>query len=357
MNIVFSLDYEVFFGARTGSVERTLLEPSAALAAIARRHGVPLVFFVDVLFVLRLRELGLRHPALMQAHDRIVRQLQALAAAGHELQLHLHPHWLRSQWDGERWQLDLQHYRLHDLDDAMLAYAVRAGTQALREIAGGQAVTAFRAGGWCIQPFERLRSPLLEAGITVDSTVYAGGWQAGPGPGFDFREAPLASHWSFDTDPLVPVPGGPFLEVPIASHAVSPLFFWRLAALRRLGSARHRALGDGEAIALSRSTLLRKLLWPSHSVVSIDGLKAGLLQAAWQRHQRRGSSDFVVIGHPKALTPFSLAQFDAFLLRQRQAHGGQASCSGLNGYRGLIAARRQPQHLAEVPAARGVLGA
>jgi hypothetical protein len=334
VNIVISLDYEVFFGARTGSVERTLIEPSAALAAIARHHGVPLVFFVDVLFVLRLRELGRRQPALMVEHDRIVRQLETLARSGHELQLHLHPHWLDSHWDGQRWHLDLAHYRLHDLDDTTLAHTVHAGAVALREITGGGAVSAFRAGGWCLQPFERLRGPLLQAGIGIDSTVYAGGWQAGPGPSFDFRQAPRASRWNFDTDPLVPVPGGPFLEVPIASHALSPLFFWKLALLRKLGGARHRPLGDGEAIAPSRGTLWRKLLWPSVSVVSIDGLKASELESAWQRHRQQGSSDFVVIGHPKALTADSLRRFEAFLQRHREAH-----YTGLDGYRGLIAAR------------------
>jgi len=55
MNIVLSTDYEVFFGHSTGTVEKTLLEPSQALCDVAARHGVPLVFFVDIGFLLRLR--------------------------------------------------------------------------------------------------------------------------------------------------------------------------------------------------------------------------------------------------------------------------------------------------------------
>lgn len=336
MNLVISLDYEVYFGRRSGGLDETLIEPTAALAALARRHGVTLVFFVDVLYLLRLREQARRHPPLQREHDAIQAQLHELVAAGHELQLHLHPHWLDAHWTGSHWQMDMRRYRLHALDDATLAQTVHAGAAELRHIGGP--VTAFRAGGWCLQPFDRLRSALLAAGITIDSTVYAGGWQRGQAPahaGFDFRAAPALSHWTFDTDPLQPVPGGPFLEVPIASHPVSPLFFWRLAATRRLGLARHRAAGDGQAMPLARSELARKLLWPSTSVVSIDGLKVDFLQAAWQRHQRLGRSDFVVIGHPKAMTPHALAGLDRFLARRQHSHH-----SGLDGYRSLIAARR-----------------
>jgi len=343
VNLVISLDYEVYFGPRSGDVDSTLIQPTAALAALARRHGVPLVFFVDVLFLLRLREQARAHPLLQRAHDAVATQLQALVAAGHELQLHLHPHWLDAHWTGDRWQMDMRRYRLHALDDATLAQTVRAGADALRQFGGP--VTAFRAGGWCLQPFDRLRAPLLAAGITIDSTVYAGGMQRGEPPadaGFDFRCAPELGHWTFDSDPLQPVPGGPFLEVPISSHPVSPLFFWRLAALRRLGpilgGARHRAAGNGQPMALARGELVRKLLWPSVSVVSIDGLKATFLQAAWQRHQRLGRSDFVVIGHPKAFTPYSLARLDNFLARRQHSHQ-----SGLDGYRGLIAARPPAQ--------------
>ena len=315
MNISLTLDYEIYFGAHSGSAERTLIEPTEALARLATRYGVRLVFFVDALWLLRLREEAPRHAALMTEHYRVARQLEALASAGHELQLHLHPHWRDTRWDGQSWQMDLRRYRLHAFADEEIAEMTTEGCQALRALAGAQRVCAFRAGGWCIQPFERLREPLRQAGIRIDSTVYTGGRQEGEAQSYDFTQAPEESHWRFEIDPLLPQEDGSFLEVPIASHRVSPWWYWRLAAARKLRLPGHRALGEGQAVPLSKADLLRKLFTPTASVVSMDGMKSGFLEAAWRNYQRLGMEDFVVIGHPKALTPYSLGRLEAFLRR------------------------------------------
>ncbi len=336
MNLSLTLDYEIYFGAASGSAEHTLIAPTEALMKLACRHRVPLVLFVDVLWLQRLRELAGRHRALMAEHLRVCRQLEQAVKEGHELQLHLHPHWVDSHWDGERWQMDLRRYRLHAFADAEIAEMARVGAEALRAFGGP--VSAFRAGGWCLQPFDRLRQPLLDAGIRIDSTVYAGGVQGGGAHDYDFRGAPAASRWRFDTDPLVPVDDGPLLELPIASHTAGPALFWRMALARKLRLARHRPLGEGVAVGPSRGDLARKLFGTTHSVVSIDGLKAALLEPAWRAARERGQQDFVVIGHPKAMTRWSLEQLARFLHR----HGDERFV-GLDAYRALLApARTRP---------------
>jgi hypothetical protein len=329
MNIAITLDYEIYFGRRHGNAERTLLPPTEALAEIARRHGVPLVFFVDVAWLLRLREQGQRHPALLVEHDRVSRQLEALAAAGHELQLHVHPHWYDAHWDGEGWSMDMRRYRLHAFDDVSIMEIIGECAAHLRSLAGARRVSAFRAGGWYLQPFDRLRAALLAADIRIDSTVYAGGVQDRGGHRYDYRDAPRLSRWRFDHDPLVPDAAGPFLELPIASQEISPLWFWRLALVRTLRRGAHRPLGDGTPMAPGRADLLRKLFAPSTSVVSVDGVKSGLLDSACASARARGLQDFVVIGHPKAFTPHSLAMLERFIERHRASD----RFVGLDGYR------------------------
>ena len=62
MKTLLTFDYEVYFGARTGSVERCLLDPTDALARVAAKHAAPLVFFVDAGYLLALRrEMGRSH--------------------------------------------------------------------------------------------------------------------------------------------------------------------------------------------------------------------------------------------------------------------------------------------------------
>ena len=313
MKTVLTLDYEVFFGRRTGTVARTLLEPTEALLKVADRHGAKMAFFVDAGFILRLREEMKSAPALRGEHDAVCRQVERLAHAGHEIQLHIHPHWEDSRWEEGGWRMDVSRYALHAFDPDAIRGIVSRYSGVLRELAGPRSAYAYRAGGWVIQPFHKLRDALRDTGVTIDSTVYAGGRSDGATQPYDFQGAPAKSRWRFDADPLVEDPNGAFLEVPIASRRLTPAFFWRFAAVKKLGGARHRAFGDGAAIAMESGDLVRKLLTPTTSVVSMDGYKSSFLERAADDYRRRGLEDFVVIGHPKALTPFSLERLDAFL--------------------------------------------
>jgi hypothetical protein len=313
MRTLLTLDYEVYFGRNTGTVERSILEPTEALLTVARRHGAKMVFFVDAGFILKLRDEMHKSPRLAADHDAICRQVEALARDGHEIQLHIHPHWEDSSWGEDGWRIDVSRFALQSFPEAQVQDIVRRYTTVLRELAGPDAAFAYRAGGWVIQPFDRIRDALLANGVTIDSTVFAGGYREGSVQPYDFRGAPAKSRWCFDRDPLVEKKSGPFLEVPIASRRVRPDFFWRFAAAKKFGGDRHRAFGDGRAIPMEGGDMLAKLLKPSTSVVSMDGYKSSFLAAAAADYRARRMEDFVVIGHPKALTPYSLERLDAYL--------------------------------------------
>lgn len=337
MNIVLSTDYEVFFGKNTGTVDNTLLEPSQALCNIAARHGVPLVFFVDIGFLLRLCEEALRFPYLMRDYDRVMRQLEQFVAAGHELQLHVHPHWEDSSWRGEAWHIDTRRFRLHDFSGHEISGIVQRYTQALRAVAGDDGVFAYRAGGWMIQPFETIKEALHDAGIYIDSTVFSGGTSEGKIKHFDFSGAPSASRWFFDNNPLLNNSDGEFLEIPIANYQVSPTFYWRYAVIKKFGGVKHQAFGKGKPIRMGCSELVRKLSHWTNSEVSMDGYKASFLAAAFRQYELAGKTDFVVIGHPKALTRYSLEQLERFI------EGCKANPSnqfvGFSDYRSCLADR------------------
>jgi hypothetical protein len=329
MNVVLTLDYEIYFGRATGRAERTLIAPTEALAALARKHGVPLVFFVDACWLLRLREEGRRHATLMAEHDAVCRQLQALDSAGHELQLHVHPHWEDAHWDdgAGAWQMDMRRYRLQSFFEPDIRRIVGQTTALLRGLAPNQPVLAYRAGGWYLQPFAPLHGALREHGIRIDSTVYPGGVQDRDGHRYDFRKAPALSRWRFEHDPLVPDAKGGFLEVPIASHEVSPWLYWRLALARLYRGGTHRTFGEGTPMAPGKGDLARKLFTRSTSVVSMDGVKSGFMSDALRAWRARGHEDFVVIGHPKSFTPHSLGNLERFIERHRDER-----FVGLNGY-------------------------
>ncbi|MGC3833447.1 hypothetical protein ACPSKX_03750 [Moritella viscosa] len=150
-----------------------------------------------------------------------------------------------------------------------------------------QAVFAFRAGGWCLQPFEQIKSALKANDIWLDSTVFSQGHSDEPSRWFNFNTIPKQAYWYFDNDPLKQQQDGYFTELPISATKTSPLFFWKLALRKKLPSR----------------------------LFMIDGSKAGQLEKAFQEHLEQADQDsiFNIMGHPKSLSPYSLIKLEQFL--------------------------------------------
>jgi len=313
MKLLFSLDYELFFGANTGTVEKCLLAPLTALLDRIGKKGVKLSLFVDAIFLLRIRAQAEKSPRLQHDYDKIRNHLGSLTKNGHDIQLHLHPHWLDSHFDGNIWQVETKRYRLHDFTDQGIGEIVRSGKNILSEISG-DSVFAFRGGGWCIQPFNKIAAPLLSEGIWLESTVFPGGTSDDPTRWYDFQTAPNKDYWRFTDDPNHEEDSGSFVEVPISSFSAGPLLFWRMALARKFGGSHHRPFGDGVTMTANSEYYLRRLTSRTRSVVSIDGLKADTLNEAYQQNMLRGNNElFHVMGHPKSLTRYSITKFGDFI--------------------------------------------
>mgnify|MGYP002795037104 CR=1 FL=1 len=309
--LLLSLDYELFFGCQTGSVENCLISPTHELAQVADRHDIHLSLFVDALYLQRLAEEARRFPRLQSDLDAIRQQLVALREKGHDIQLHLHPHWLDSSFDGEQWQLDTDRYKLHDFPAFQVASMVGSAKKILTSLIG-DTVFAFRAGGWCLQPFTHIAPALQEHAIWLDSTVFADGISDDPARWFDFSSAPVKDCWYFHDDPTLATPQGAFFEVPISAMRVTPFLFWRMALTRKIIATRHKPFGDGSSLSWNWNYYLQRLTRPTISVASIDGLKAGLLGRALSAEQKAGKQLFHAMGHPKAVTRHSLERLDSF---------------------------------------------
>jgi hypothetical protein len=68
-------------------------------------------------------------------------------------------------------------------------------------------------------------------------------------------------------------------------------------------------------MAWGNSYFLKRLTSSTISVASMDGFKAGLLTKAFSDEQATapGKQLFHAMGHPKALTPYSLGRLEHFL--------------------------------------------
>ena len=314
MQIFLTLDYELFSGSNPGTVERSILLPTGKLLEVTSKYNARFVFFVDSGYLDKLAKYVDKYPEARKDYDAVVAQIKALDAAGHDIQLHIHPHWEDCTYDENGWHMDTSRFRIHHFSEEEIEDIVYRYKKVLTDIVGDK-VFAYRAGGWCLQPFDKLGPALKKHGIWLDSTAYKDGYNESSTHFYDFRGMPDKSYYRFEEDPVKEDPEGYFHEVPISTFKVSPLFFWKFAYTKKFGKNEHKVFADGiGAGGTSGTSMLRMLTRPSNALASMDGLRASLLEKAFTANKKRDpDGNFVVIGHPKAVTPYSLQKLDRFL--------------------------------------------
>ncbi len=315
MNIYLTYDYELFFGNDSGTVEKCMLLPTKKLMDLCHGTTVRMTFFVDVGYLIAAE----KYPELNGETSQVKAQIHEMIAQGHDVQLHIHPHWEKSSWSNGSWSFGTSaHYKLSDFSKEEAAAIVRKYKSHLEEIIG-RPVHAFRAGGWCIQPFDHIEEVFKETGIRLDSSVIPGDFLETASYAVDFREAPMKSNYRFQSDVTKENQNGDFIEFPIGSLRYSPLFFWRLYVLGRLFPAKHKMVGDGDFLSQG-GRKKRKLTQFTIGHVSTDGYYASKLEAAVNKYENLKFDDLVIIGHPKGNTAYSVEQLKRFIQKYHNKH-------------------------------------
>jgi len=308
------MDYELFF-QKSGSIQKCLIEPTDALLEFADRVGLRITFFIDAGMLCRMEQLAPEQPTLEADLARVKSHISSIAGAGHEIGLHIHPHWEDTQFVDAAWDFTSTRYKLDHFGDDEIGDIVERYTRVLNELCDGN-VRAYRAGGFCIEPFGRLRSSLLRQGITVDSSVVPGLRIEDPDKGVDFTSAPDKSWWYFDGSPANPEEAGEFVEIPVTRQVLPFSHYWLRALARILGRQPAAVSGDGMSKAIGRKEVIRRLTGRGRvSELSVDAPKASGLNAnGIVRSDRRV---WHVMGHPKLLGQPSFDALEKFIDRKK----------------------------------------
>lgn len=220
--VIFSYDYELFFGIMSGTVQKTLIEPTNLLLDCMESVSARGNFFIDYLMFECLEKLS---DERAKSDLKLMKeQVKDMVRRGHRIELHLHPHWIDAKYNGDgTWDYtDYTHYSLYSLDEDVRSRMFRDGTIYLtklaREVDPDYTICAFRAGGWTIQPFCILKDCFKENGIVIDSSVMHGICQDNKYSKFDFRYAPNKEIYRFLDDVCVEDENGEFVEVPITVY-------------------------------------------------------------------------------------------------------------------------------------------
>ncbi|MCF2600312.1 hypothetical protein I6E26_01895 [Anaerovibrio lipolyticus] len=296
-NILLTYDYEVFF-VKFGTIDNSLLIPTSELVKEMDRHSMKGTFFVDVLFLDYLRRQGDN-----AAYDRIINQLKWVLSCGHRIELHIHPHWL----DTDKGIVDFKRYRLQTFSEEEQSSIFAKGLEILYSIAKSEdanyKVLAYRAGGWCVQPFSELYNTFKEYDIRIDSSVASGMYQKSSSHFFDFRNAPNKEYYNFSKEITVEKTDGEFVEIPITTFKTNPINKLYKRWIAKTNKKQITSYGDGHGMTVSKFVLLRKL-FERRAMFSIDGVFD--LEHMFELMKKSELDTITFISHPKNLTNFSL---------------------------------------------------
>ena len=321
MKILLTLDYEMFNGVDGGTVDNTILKPMRMLQSILVKYGIKITIFADVCFLLQLRELAKNNKVAKADYNNIIDQIKELAVWGHDIQLHIHPNWMNMKFEDGRYKSNTSKLKLSDIEIDEAYGIFSEGIQLLKEITNKD-VTAFRAGAYCIQTLSDMPSLFKKNGIVLDSSVLRNKksitekreW-------FDYTSIPSSYAYRFNDDVTKEVEDGCFFELSIPSYRISPLKIIINKLLLKVRRSDVNKWGDGIG---SIGTLdgsvnkvfkrVKRLLHP-YVVANIDDTTSAFICNIFDKERENGSPYMMIMGHPKNFSPYSLHQFERFLMK------------------------------------------
>ena len=309
MDILFTLDYELFLGSQTGSVENCLIRPLNAYLERVKKYGVKFTVFVDATYLFKLKEYSEIYPRAKDDFLKIVEHIRTLDENGHDIQLHIHPHWYFSKYDGKQWELDHKHYKLNDLSLKEAETIFSCAKDLLDQIIGKPTI-AFRAGGFSAQPTHLLTHLFRLNGIKIDSSVCPGNVYNSMQQQYDYKDCPILDCYKFQDDICIENKVGEFIELPISMYKISPMFYWKYVFTRLFKMKKHRTFGDGYGIKATGESIKERLLNYTSAMATIDGFKISYLKNIFKRTSQNGV--LCILGHPKLATEFSVDKMDEF---------------------------------------------
>lgn len=336
LNICFTADHEMFFGQNLLAEEEVFIKPTYRLMEVLERYQVPLCLMTDVCSVQRYRELKIQSNYVASME----KQLREAISRGHDVQLHLHPHWLSSDYIDGSWKFDHDHYKLHSFgfdqnDTCCVQRIIAAGKKYLLELLSPldpqYDCVAFRAGGWCLQPERELLAALVNDNIWIDTTIYPGGYNQNPVKYYDFRNVPQKANWwispekglnhesSQAADHIFEVPIGAYSFLPLIGFKKLYYKKYRLQIKSKYEAPRGTSL-DTLFVQNKWEVLKEKLqnIFMQPILFTYDGacqkVMADFINYYLQRFNCVDQEQYIsIIGHPKVLTETSLREIDRFL--------------------------------------------
>jgi len=328
INLFLTFDYELPLGGIKLSFEHSLFNPTDKLLDLANSLKVPIILFADILSYVRFKELG-----ITEYYQAFEKQIARALREGHDVQLHLHPHWLETDINDKTF-VPSKRFSLADFADDekytienIVKLGVNELTRICRKTKPNYKCIAFRAGGYSIQrETKRIVKALYDNGIRIDSSIAKGYKYYSDISQIDFPYKPNKPNW------IIPIDNGNLsddeesiglFEIPIATK---PKTIFDTPTFMKLKKYKDREVEKRGDIIHNEKTKLsyrlknmsssRMLILDNHTFNTDDLMD--ILSYNLKTYKEFETINLCLIGHPKSMGEYHLDLFQSFLAKLKQ---------------------------------------
>jgi peptidoglycan/xylan/chitin deacetylase (PgdA/CDA1 family) len=303
---ILTFDYELFLGEDSGTVMKSIIEPIDKIIKLLKQYNAKAIFFVDATYLMALKKYN--HPDLLL----VKKQLQDIVSIGSSVELHLHPQWLDAKPFEDRWVFEsFDRYRLHLLTEDEIQILFKNGIKILEDITGRK-VQIFRAGGWSITPFEKLKKAFINNNIKIDMSVCPGFYRNElPMHFYNFLNTPKKEYYKFQDDVVIENNEGIFIEVPVSTYTMHGLDLVLNNIIKKCTNDKYFGDGKGLVSVAKEQSIIKRIFKMNLRNATIEFQSNYFFKKSLNKIKNKELLSYVM--HPKTLSKSSLVNFEYLL--------------------------------------------
>lgn len=330
IRIFLTFDYELPLGGIKKDYAHSLFKPTEELFEVVKRLDVPITFFADILSYIKFKEWD-----IIEYYQNFEKQLQSALSKRHDVQLHIHPHWIDTTLENNIFIPDtkfgLGEFSNQDYPnniEGIVEKSYQSLTKICQKKDSTHKVIAYRAGGYNLFPeTDRILNALYDNGIRVDSSIGRGYYFKSDYSEIDYRNVPNKPNWHLDLNgDFSKESENSIYEIPLGTKPKSifevPTKFKLKKYAFRAVENRGKMIHINEKVQLKdkiKQALSARMLSVDNHTYSSDFL-IKILKYNVNKFKKFDSIDLSLIGHPKSMGDYSFKLLEEFVKKSRDLY-------------------------------------
>jgi len=330
LKILLTFDHELPLGGLNTSFHKALFEPTNKLLDIAELLDVKINLFTDILCALKFKTWdyeGFYLPYINQIKQTLLKN--------NDVQLHLHPHWLTTEFKGDNY-FPSSDFKLADFRnksspeniEGVIFKGYSTLTNICKHYKNDYNCIAYRAGGYNLEPCAKeILTWLYKAGIRIDSSISKGYYYRSALNKVDYFNMPSAPNWFIGLDgALHKAAKEGIYEIPISSKPKSlfekptslKLKKYSFRAPENHGRQIHEGKPAGYIYKIKQAFSSRMLSFDNYTYSS--EYLMSILNYNIEKYKNFETVILSVISHPKSMSDYSFLLMKKFIEMAREKY-------------------------------------